>query len=244
MSNSQELTNTLIDTLKNHTYYYAAKSAAKETAVKLILNNQFNATTTPSSSGGKKSNPRTSSTSNHVQPPQNMFEATKTSIEDLSLKIPIRNLIFRLALDEKKSFCSYDPIPQVEAARKVWCGSINSEIRAVEVERGEPIVRKLSEGEGGENSSSGGEPTPPITTPTPATPKNKSKIRFIFDSDDLLDAIKHIDPTNNSKSNHPNVGQIKLKISTPSMINLRETFAELHPTYMQIGVDDFLNDSR
>ena len=122
-----------------------------------------------------------------------------------------------------------DCLPAVGDASLRWNRSINDEIRAVARERGDAIARRE---DGGGSATSGADDKP-----------SAKKIRFIFDTEDLLDAVKRIECNNSNSSFSPNCGLIKLVVSTPTFAALRHRFAELHPSNFHIGLDDTLNDS-
>ena len=75
-----------------------------------------------------------------------------------------------------------------------------------------------------------------ILSPTVVTPGT----RFLFDSDDLLDAISHIE----SPSNNDGWGLVKLQLRTATLTELRDKYKELHPSKRQYGVDDVAGDPR
>jgi len=69
-------------------------------------------------------------------------------------------------------------------------------------------------------------------------------MRFIYTSDDLLEAIVSI-VNPNASSTFSRVlgwGLIKLELKTPSIFEIRKQYCALHPTHRQLGVDDLQHE--
>ncbi|GMH89203.1 hypothetical protein TrST_g12976 [Triparma strigata] len=146
-------------------------------------------------------------------------ESIKSAMLELGLTPKIRNLAYSLSCSEKDRK-STPEILQVEQARDDWKQSIYDELLSVCSERGVSIIG-------------------------PDSAQNK-KIRYIFDSEDLFDAIKRIPCSSNMNASlcH-NYGLIKLRLSTPDHSALRTKFSELHPCNRQYGMDEtFLGSSK
>ncbi|KAJ1456701.1 hypothetical protein M885DRAFT_439393, partial [Pelagophyceae sp. CCMP2097] len=117
----------------------------------------------------------------------------------------------------------------VAQARLQWEGSINDELEAIARERHVPLARTRE-----------GEAAPPARA-DPSAP-----LRFLFDSDDLLDAIAHIESARPASGATPPLtaaargawGVLKLQLPTPALAELRVAFADLHWSKRQYGVDE------
>jgi hypothetical protein len=67
-------------------------------------------------------------------------------------------------------------------------------------------------------------------------------VRFLFDSQDLLDALTHVDSGNYSAqvSRSSFWGLVKVQLETPDLPRLQRMFPELNPRYRHMGLDDKL----
>jgi len=133
-----------------------------------------------------------------------------------------------------------DSLASVQKARKQWEASINDELRAIASERRVPLVRKRKKIVIKKKEEETDEliemKVEEVLSPTLVTPGT----RFLFDSDDLLDAISHIE----SPSNNEGWGLVKLQLRTATLTELRDKYKELHPSKRQYGVDDVAGDPR
>jgi len=136
-----------------------------------------------------------------------------------------------------------DKISTVDRAKRHWEESICEELNILASEQQRPLVRRGG-GAGSARMKKGGRRSacaPPV--------------RFLFDTEDLLDAITSVSTPNFALANadgggplKPGVGDvarlggwgmIKVQLKTPSLAELRHTFALLHPRHHQMGVDEY-----
>lgn len=73
--------------------------------------------------------------------------------------------------------------------------------------------------------------------------KEEGKPRFLFDSDDLLEAMGRIESAARAR-HRPSWGVVKVELRTPSLVELRLLFDELEPSKRQYGVDDTFGERR
>ena len=161
-----------------------------------------------------------------------------------------------------------DPLEVVNAARKQWDEGICEEVMSLAAEQRRPIARRRSEAEveaigrpslsstpsGGDGGGSGSHRSSKgargaqhkgkkTTTDRPvpvAAVRIEPPARFLFDCEDLLEAVAQIENKNHNSSCAKSWGMIQLRMMTPAMEELRLTFADVHPTKRQVGLDDLL----
>ena len=122
----------------------------------------------------------------------------------------------------------------VKEARRQWEEGICEELNALGVEQQRPLARLRENMSSGERAREEEEKK--------RKDSSQSTRRFLFDSEDLLEAIAAIDSPNHS-SNITRIqpwGMIRVLLKTPDVNELREIFSELHPAISQMGLDDAL----
>ena len=148
----------------------------------------------------------------------------------------LRNAIYKLhtqtnsrASSSHKGTTETEPLQSISQAQEQWELSINDELQAIARERHQPLARLHPE--------EGAMPALVNSNPPP--------LRFLFDTEDLLDAIVHIEsPNRNTAISSSSLwGAVKLQLHTKSMHELQQQYAELAPHHRQIGLDDKIDDS-
>jgi hypothetical protein len=122
----------------------------------------------------------------------------------------------------------------VNEARRQWEEGICEELNALGLEQQRPLARLRNDVSAGERARTFAEKG--------ADPTQQNTRRFLFDSEDLLEAIASIDSPNHS-SNVTRIqswGMVRVLLKTPDVNELRSIFSELHPSMSQIGLDDAL----
>lgn len=153
----------------------------------------------------------------------------------------------------------------VNTTRKNWEDSINEELRAIAEEQQRPLcclrrdvpssssagsgasgVTGISNASAVNNGSGAGAVSNTASAAGTGSRNNKPALRFLFDSEDLLDAIARIRTPNysGSVSHLAEWGLIKVKLKTPTVEQLRVRFSDLHPRNAQIGLDELAGDGR
>ena len=119
-------------------------------------------------------------------------------------------------------------------ARNQWEEGICEEVNALAEEQGRPLARlrtsaTIANDEKRRESMSAVE--------------QQATRRFLFDGEDLLEAILQIDVTNRSRHASSSYvwGVIKVMLKTPTLHDLQITFHELNPTYRQTGIDETMH---
>ena len=230
----------VLELLKQDSFFFSAQAALREQLLKGQGRDAWGSAGGRGRGGGK------------VPATRSLKSEMSRAVHSLGLKKQIRNLVWKLSGVISQSEASDDdPVPQVQVGRDDWLKSINDEIRAVATERQEEVAQELwmkgtgkSEQQGQMPSVSGNGNTS-SDDDVSAEVLLKKKIRFIFDSEDLLDAMKRIEGTSNVNSTNPtsSYGILKLNLSTPSLSELRSKFSELHPKNFQVGIEDCLEDA-
>ena len=122
----------------------------------------------------------------------------------------------------------------IKEARRQWEEGICEELNALGMEQHRPLARLRENMSNGERAREAEENNNRDST--------QNTRRFLFDSEDLLEAIAAIDSPNHS-SNITRIqpwGMIRVLLKTPGINELRETFSELDPAISHIGLDDSL----
>jgi hypothetical protein len=124
-----------------------------------------------------------------------------------------------------------DELDCIRRARRQWEEGICEEVNALAEEQGRPLARlrtsaTIANDEKRRESMSAVE--------------QQATRRFLFDGEDLLEAILQIDIENRNRHASSSYvwGIIKLMLNTPSLIELRELFRDLSPMYRQTGIDE------
>jgi len=122
-----------------------------------------------------------------------------------------------------------EPLEIVDTARKQWNTRLRYQARSVAVQQKRPLIveRVTSSSEKGDDDNN-----------------DLFPMRFIYTSDDLLEAIISI-VNPNASSTFSRVlgwGLIKLELKTPSIFEIRKQYRALHPTHRQLGVDDLQHE--
>ena len=145
-------------------------------------------------------------------------KALKAKMLEMGLTPKIRNLAYAISTTQRPP---QHVVPQISESSDEWRASIHDELVAVCEERG----AEMAEAEGG---------------------KDEKKIRFIFDSEDLFDAVKRIPPSDNLNTDaHNHFGLIQVVLPTPNHLQLKEMFKEFHPSNQHYGLDEnFKGSSR
>ncbi|GMI25208.1 hypothetical protein TeGR_g2873 [Tetraparma gracilis] len=118
-----------------------------------------------------------------------------------------------------------------------WRESVNEEMRMAAREAGQPIAQRR------------------VAEPNPEGGEGR-KARHIFDAEDLLDAVARAGAEGNCSGEVMGaargggekggggelgmVGMVRVRLPTPSLTSLRKTFAALHPSNRQYGLDETL----
>lgn len=168
----------------------------------------------------------------------------RQALEDGGWAKELRLKIHELARTASvKKITNKEPLQSVHRARKQWEASINDELQAIASERRQPLVRrrkkvvvKAAETTGDDLVEMDPER---VASPTKIAPS--ASLRFLFDSEDLLDAMANLESPYLLKEGW---GLIKLQLRTASLAELRVTFAELAPEKRQWGADDVAGDPR
>ena len=122
----------------------------------------------------------------------------------------------------------------IKEARRQWEEGICEELNALGMEQHRPLARLRENMSNGERAREAEENNNRDST--------QNTRRFLFDSEDLLEAIAAIDSPNHS-SNITRIqpwGMIRVLLKTPGINELREIFSELDPAISQIVLDDSL----
>lgn len=99
------------------------------------------------------------------------------------------------------------------------------------------------DGLGGGGGSAGGSGGPLVGSNTPAGVANGEGVKFLFDSEDLMETILSIRSVNvkaNASAMDRYLGMLKLPLRTPEYPELQARYAELTTSYSQLGCDDFI----
>ena len=179
-------------------------------------------------------------------------------MEDMGLTTKLRNSIYEIyhrtnggipstkaaatsnkiaggALGTGKRADQESELDTIKEARRQWEEGICEELNALGLEQHRPLARSRA------NITTQGEKIRSFVQGTDAS-VGASTRRFLFDSEDLLEAIAAIDSPNHS-SNVTRIqswGMIRVLLKTPDITELRSIFSELHPSMSQIGLDDAL----
>lgn len=82
-------------------------------------------------------------------------------------------------------------------------------------------------------------PAAPAPVVTAAPPTVDGEVRFLFDSEDMYETMVAIrNPNCKVEVEDRMMGQLKVSLSTSNMEELYQTFAELSPAMMQLGLDE------
>ena len=126
-----------------------------------------------------------------------------------------------------------DELDCIQRARAQWEEGICEEVNALAEEQGRPLARlrtssTIAHDEKRRESMSAVE--------------QQATRRFLFDGEDLLEAILQIDIVNRNKHASSSYvwGVIKIMFNTPTLAELRHIFYELNPAYRQNGIDETL----
>ena len=114
----------------------------------------------------------------------------------------------------------------IKDIRIAWEEGINEELQAMALEMNRPFSRKLEKAQH------------PLLD-TCVSGSARENVRFLFDSEDLLETAAAIREPNKSRfSKDCILGLLKVPLVTPSLSELSKRYHELHVYAMQFGVDD------
>ena len=124
-----------------------------------------------------------------------------------------------------------DELDCIQRARRQWEEGICEEVNALAEEQGRPLARlrtsaTIANDEKRRESMSAVE--------------QQATRRFLFDGEDLLEAILQIEVANRNRHASSSYvwGVIKIMFKTPTLSELRHIFHELSPAYRQTGIDE------
>jgi hypothetical protein len=153
-----------------------------------------------------------------------------------------------------------ETLDQVKQARIGWEQGILEELRAIIYEARRPFLVIREPGcsspwidasaaaalassalSNGFNHSSSGDNGPTVGSNTPAGVANGEGVKFLFDSEDLMETILSIRSSNlKSQQIDRYLGMLKLPLHTPEYPELQSRYTELTISYSQLGCDDFI----
>lgn len=124
----------------------------------------------------------------------------------------------RLAKDET--------VKCIQEIRVAWEEGINEELQAMAVEMKRPFARPLAAAK-----------HPLLDTLVPVSVRES--VRFLFDSEDLLETAAAIRDSNSSRTaRERSLGLLKIPLVTPTLFDLSKRYHEFHVYAMQFGIDD------
>mmetsp|Transcript_15315 Transcript_15315/g.46036 ORF Transcript_15315/g.46036 Transcript_15315/m.46036 type:complete len:708 (-) Transcript_15315:135-2258(-) len=130
-----------------------------------------------------------------------------------------------------------EPVDHVYAARVAWEASINEELVAIANEKAQPLMCRAQDK--GKVNHQGREKT---SAEAGAKEEGRRQVRFLYDSDDLLDVIENLNPDNTMLSQVHMVplpwALVRFHVKTPDLEEMRRRFHELAPHFRQCGLDD------
>ena len=164
------------------------------------------------------------------------------TMDELGLKNHISNIIYNMKEEGKKrdmllEWKGEDKCPAIELIRSIWVKEIDKKMMLILHHKG---IYRDSNKNGlncSEEDNKGSE-----THPYSLKPSGALGNEFIFEHEDLLYTICSARSGNISPRFTPK-GMISLALQTPSPSHLIDSFPELTPTNMHIGLDDCLKDS-
>ena len=213
----------ILTQLRNATY---ATSININAAVNNIsTNSSTSATNTSNTSNTSTIHSSTTRDSN----PKSSFNPTITTTTSSSTTTP--NKINRERVLQHGTTPCNNELDCIRRARRQWEEGICEEVNALAEEQGRPLARlrtsaTIAKDEKRRESMSAVE--------------QQATRRFLFDGEDLLEAILQIDVANRNRHASSSYvwGVIKLMLQTPSLKDLREIFHELGPAHRQTGIDE------
>ena len=132
----------------------------------------------------------------------------------------------------------------VAEAKRQWEEGICEELNSMASERRRPLARQRSPAEQGVSASSAAANGEWVAFAAAASAEAASShqgpARFLFDSEDFLEAVISIPSSNHSQAASGGWlwGLVQLQLRTPTSSAFREMFADLSPAVAQVGVDD------
>mmetsp|Transcript_403 Transcript_403/g.755 ORF Transcript_403/g.755 Transcript_403/m.755 type:complete len:566 (+) Transcript_403:85-1782(+) len=125
-------------------------------------------------------------------------------------------------------FSEHERMPPFKTARLAWEQGINEELVAIAAEKKKPFA----------NLMSGDVLSHPLLEEHVSLAARQD-VRFLFDSDDLLDTIVRVRPENIQPSYiDRTIGLIKMPLRTPTLQEVSQKFPDLCPSIMHVGIDD------
>lgn len=156
-----------------------------------------------------------------------LLASTTSRIYERSSSLFTTNSIY----DSSPSYARYAADESVECVREVrvsWEEGINEELKSISHERKRPFATVRPPGA-----------TNALLIENAPPPADREDVRFLFDSQDLLDTVVSIRSANASAAALARtVGLIKVSLAVPSFDDLRLRYAEVGPAYSQLGVDE------
>lgn len=116
-----------------------------------------------------------------------------------------------------------EPLDGVRSARKLWEESICEELNSMAAEQGRPLARPRAAGQEVDPGS----------------------VRFLYDSEDLLEAVVQVESPNHSctASKVRPWGLVRVQLRVPTAAELCRKYADLAPRTAQVGTDDLVDES-
>eukprot|EP01029_Cantina_marsupialis_P021864 TRINITY_DN5296_c0_g1_i1.p1 TRINITY_DN5296_c0_g1~~TRINITY_DN5296_c0_g1_i1.p1 ORF type:complete len:504 (-),score=97.79 TRINITY_DN5296_c0_g1_i1:132-1643(-) len=138
---------------------------------------------------------------------------------NLGYEAPIKNVIYQIREKAQMFTDEEESLDCVDAAKRQWEENLCGELNAMVDEQQRPVAILKDE----------------LSKYPPA-----GTARFLFDSDDFLEAITEVHTPNHSSviTRLRDWGMIKVQLHTHPLDKLREIFEELGPKHRQIGLDD------
>lgn len=119
-----------------------------------------------------------------------------------------------------------ETIKSIQEIRIAWEEGINEELQAMAVEMKRPFARALESAQHPLLGSS-------------VSVSARENVRFLFDSEDLLETAAAIRDSNLSRiARDRSLGLLKIPLITPTLSELSKRYHEFHVYAMQFGVDD------
>lgn len=126
----------------------------------------------------------------------------------------------------KARTAQHETVKCIQEIRIAWEEGINEELQAMAVEMRRPFARPLDT------------PQHPLLD-TLVSVSARESVRFLFDSEDLLETAAAILDSNISRSaRERSLGLLKIPLITPTLSELSKRYHEFHAYAMQFGIDD------
>ena len=133
----------------------------------------------------------------------------------------------------RAKYCSNE-LDSIVEARRLWEEGICEEVNALAEEQGRPMARLRTAATIAHDEK---------RREAMSEVEQQASRRFLFDGEDLLEAILQIECPNRRRK-HAGAyswGIIKVMLKTPDLRELRSTFHELGPMFRQMGVDESIH---